>query len=59
MIDEERPCAAHNKLGCWCLKNDARVRTSTELSTIRSQLNPQPIPAPTAPATSAAQSHKE
>jgi len=50
MIDEERPCAAHNKLGCWCLKNDAKVRTPSELAEVRRQSNPPILPAPTAPA---------
>jgi hypothetical protein len=54
MIDEERPCAAHNRIECWCLKNDARVRSSSELAQVRTQINPPPIqPAPSAPATPA------
>jgi len=53
MIDENRPCAAHNRIDCPCLTQGLASRQ--ELDAIRSQLNPQPIPAPSAPATSAAQ----
>jgi len=58
--NESRPCAAHNRISCWCLKNDSKVRTPSELAEVRRQLNPPLVlPAPSAPATTAAEPQKE
>ena len=54
--DEVRPCATCGSTTCGHLAHDARVRSSSELAQVRTQVNPPPIqPAPTTPATSVAQ----
>jgi len=47
--DEVRPCATCGSITCGHLAHDARVRSSSELAQIRTQINPQPILAPSAP----------
>ncbi len=51
--NEIRPCATCGSTTCGHILHDARCRNSSELNAIRAQLNP--ILAPTAPATTAAE----
>ena len=43
--DEVRSCATCESITCGHLAHDARVRSSSELAQVRTQINPPPVPA--------------